>query len=212
MPHIRRSLIIADLIDRQTVERNRFQEIVENLTAAVFLVDASGKVLHANKAAERTLAAGRVLSVHNGRLTPFDAALRAALAEALADAEAKPQPVVLTASAGKGLVATILPLASGYRREASGTLQGAAIFVHDPVAPIEVPGETLRQLFDLTGAEVRIVLALAKGSSLHEIAAQFGTSFNTVRTHLHRLYGKTGTKRQADLVQKVLRLMPAVAR
>ena len=30
-----------------------------------------------------------------------------------------------------------------------------------------------------------------------------GISENTVRTHLHRLYAKTGTERQADLVKLI---------
>lgn len=208
LPHVRRSLIVADLIDRRTVERDRFQEIVENLLAAVFLVDASGRLFHSNKAGRRILAEGRILSVQNGRLTPFDDDLSAALA----DPDGKPHPVVLAAAGTKGRVATILPLASGYRREASGTAAVcAAIFLHDPATAAEIPGETLRQLFDLTGAEVRILLALVEGASPQEIADRFHASIATVRTHMRRLYEKTDTARQGELIRKVLRLMSPVA-
>lgn len=208
LPHVRRSLTIADLIDRRTVERDRFQEIIENLSAAVFLVDASGRLFHSNRAARQILAEGRILFVHNGRLTPFDDDLRAALA----DPDGKPHPVALTAASSKGRVATILPLASGYRREVSGTAHVcAAIFLHDPAAAAEIPGETLRQLFDLTGAEVRVLLALAEGASPQEIADRFHASIATVRTHMRRLFEKTGTARQGELIRKVLRLMSPVA-
>ena len=70
----------------------------------------------------------------------------------------------------------------------------AAIFVHDPAETPEVPGETLRALFDLTGAE------------------RFNTAIATVRTHMRRLFEKTGTTRQPELVRKVLRMNPPLAR
>ncbi|MBZ9883702.1 LuxR C-terminal-related transcriptional regulator [Mesorhizobium sp. CA10] len=55
-------------------------------------------------------------------------------------------------------------------------------------------------LFDLTPAEVNLVTALAKGHSLKAAAAEAGLQFSTVRTYLNRVFRKTGTNQQSQLV------------
>ena len=57
-----------------------------------------------------------------------------------------------------------------------------------------------------------IDLALVEGATPHQIAERFNTAIATVRTHMRRLLEKTGTTRQAELVRKVLRMNPPVAR
>ena len=56
----------------------------------------------------------------------------------------------------------------------------------------------------LTPAEGRVVLALARGLSLAEIAREGSVSLNTVRTHVKRGLAKARVRRQADLVRLVL--------
>jgi DNA-binding CsgD family transcriptional regulator len=64
-------------------------------------------------------------------------------------------------------------------------------------APSEV---FLRGAFSLTQAEAMLAVALCRGASLGEFAAERGISIHTVRTQLRALLGKTRTERQADLV------------
>ncbi|RUY44784.1 helix-turn-helix transcriptional regulator, partial [Mesorhizobium sp. M7A.F.Ca.US.001.04.1.1] len=64
-----------------------------------------------------------------------------------------------------------------------------------------VPSPTiLTGLFDLTAAEVRLATALAKGLNLQVAAAEAGLQFSTVRTYLNRIFRKTGTNQQSQLV------------
>jgi DNA-binding CsgD family transcriptional regulator len=56
----------------------------------------------------------------------------------------------------------------------------------------------------LTPSEGAVVLALARGRSLAEVAAERGISLHTVRTHVKRSLAKAGVRRQADLVRLVL--------
>lgn len=58
----------------------------------------------------------------------------------------------------------------------------------------------LRGAFGLTQAEAVLAVALCRGASLAEFAAERGISIHTVRTQLRALLGKTRTERQADLV------------
>jgi DNA-binding NarL/FixJ family response regulator len=66
-----------------------------------------------------------------------------------------------------------------------------------PEAP---PVELIRSLFDLTPAEARVARGLAAGQTVKVMAADSGTSTNTVRTHVNAVLTKTGYSRQADVV------------
>ena len=74
------------------------------------------------------------------------------------------------------------------------------LLVRDPARVPPIAGARLVELFGLTGAEARVATALLGADSPREVAAQLGIGLATVRSHLHRLYDKTGTRRQAELV------------
>ena len=67
------------------------------------------------------------------------------------------------------------------------------------------------RLYNLTPAEARLTLALLEGKGLEWAAEQISLSVNTARTHLKRIFEKTRTHRQAELVRLILR-GPAVRR
>jgi DNA-binding CsgD family transcriptional regulator len=56
----------------------------------------------------------------------------------------------------------------------------------------------------LTNTETEIVLRLANGELVKQIAAARGTSITTVRSQLKIIFQKTGTAKQLHLVQRVL--------
>jgi DNA-binding CsgD family transcriptional regulator/PAS domain-containing protein len=209
LPHLRRSLTIAQLIGDAVVARDRFQELVDGLAIPVFIVDARGFIRHANAPGERLLTGGQALRSRNGRLTCFLGSEQAALIDAIKAGDRGERAVPLTAADGARSVATLLPLANGYRREASGaTFSAAAVFVHDPAGPLELPGEIVGKFYKLTGAELQLLMALTGGASLAEAAKRFGVSRTTVKTHLERLFVKTGTSRQSELLRKTTQFSP----
>ena len=61
--------------------------------------------------------------------------------------------------------------------------------------------ETLRSLFGLTIAEGELARDLLAGATIAEVAGRTGRSAATLRTHLARLFDKTGTGRQVDLLR-----------
>ncbi len=63
----------------------------------------------------------------------------------------------------------------------------------------QVIGET----FELTPTELRVLLAITEVGGIPEVATAFGVADTTVRTHVNRLFEKTGATRQADLVKLV---------
>jgi DNA-binding CsgD family transcriptional regulator len=84
--------------------------------------------------------------------------------------------------------------------------RGAILFITDPHQPSITPVTLLMQLFGLTKAEAAVAASLAAGKSVGEIAEETGVSRNTVRVQTQSVLGKTGTRRQAELVRLLLSL------
>ena len=94
------------------------------------------------------------------------------------------------------LIAPLPATAARDRRDAA-----VLLLVRDPASATPVAGSRSIELFGLTHAEARVATTLLGADGPREVAVQLGVGLATVRTHLHRLYDKTGTRRQAELVR-----------
>src|SRR5262249_3958379 len=75
----------------------------------------------------------------------------------------------------------------------------AMLLICNPDRPAQVPTAWMTDAYGLTPAEVRVALAVSSGATIRNVARQLKISVNTVKTHLRRVYEKTGTNRQAEL-------------
>jgi DNA-binding NarL/FixJ family response regulator len=78
----------------------------------------------------------------------------------------------------------------------------------DPEQELEPPKALLRRLFGFTNGEADVALLMLRGSGLKPIAADLALSMATVKTHLHHIFNKTDTHRQAELVRLLLGVIP----
>jgi DNA-binding CsgD family transcriptional regulator len=60
--------------------------------------------------------------------------------------------------------------------------------------------DNVRCQFGLTPSEARVALHLVTGETLRSAATELHISYETARTQLKRIFSKTGTCRQAELV------------
>jgi DNA-binding CsgD family transcriptional regulator len=82
----------------------------------------------------------------------------------------------------------------------------ALVFISDPDQKTPATAETLRTLFRLTGAEVKLAAALLEGKSLTEAANLNQVGRETVRSQLKSILHKTGTRRQSALIGLLVKL------
>lgn len=107
----------------------------------------------------------------------------------------------LTARNGERYVAHVLPLTSGVRRRAGAAYSAvAALFVRRAALAIPSAPEVIARTYKLTPTELRVLLAIVEIGGTPEVAEALGVAETTVKFHLRRLFEKTGTHRQADLV------------
>ena len=210
-PHVRRAALIGKAIEFNAVEAKVFKDLIDTLSVAVYLIDSSGRVVHENTAGRLMLDTGEILASISGRFMTRNEQANAALACVL-EAEtvgtkaggAKSIAVPMSTPDGKHYIAHVLPLTSGQRNLTGVALRAvAAVFVcnaefNPPSAP-----ELIAKLYNLTPTELRVLLAIVEIGGVPKVAETLGIAETTVRTHLERLFDKTGVCRQADLVKIV---------
>jgi DNA-binding CsgD family transcriptional regulator len=105
----------------------------------------------------------------------------------------------------RALIASIIPLPI-----TAGTWfderrpPATAVFVSDPEAPAVPAPEELVDLYGLTLAESHLTVRVASGYSLYEAASQLDITSETARTVIKRVFCKTDTHSQAQLVKLAL--------
>ncbi len=170
------------------------------------------KIIHANVASHSVLEKGDLLRSVNGRLTATDAQVDRVLHDAFAvascsDAETGGKGSALPLPNGIGsnrYVAHVLPLKVGERHKAGmGSKVVAALFVRKAEFESVPPSEVIGKTYNLTPTELRVLLAIVNVGGVRQVAGDLGVADTTIKTHLSRLFEKTGVSRQADLVKLV---------
>lgn len=211
VPHIRRAMLIGKVIDLHKMEAAALADTCDALMSGMFIVDGTGRIVHANISGFAMVAEANLLRAPNGRLTANDPAAGQALLDIFTAAEGgdaalgrRGVAVPLTARNDERYVAHVLPLTSGARRKA-GVSYGAVAAVFVRKADLDMPSApvAVAQQFRLTPAELRVLFSVVEISGISEISDVLGISEATVKTHLHHVFEKTGTDRQADLVKLV---------
>jgi DNA-binding CsgD family transcriptional regulator/PAS domain-containing protein len=208
-PHVRRAVLIGNVLDFGTAEATAFEDTLNGLAAGVFLVDAGARIVFANASGQALLGEGKILCQKNGVLTAADPRIRKMLPGVIASAGdgdaavgTNGIAVPLSPHPEQPWLAHILPLTSGARRHAGIEYSAvAAVFVHQ--ASLETPSsmETLSKLYKLTPSELRVLAAVSEVGGVSAVAEVVGIAEATVKTHLQHLFAKTGTNRQTDLVK-----------
>lgn len=210
-PHLRRAVLIGRMFEFKAAEVATFADAFDGLGAGMYLVDAGGRLIHANAAGNALLDAGDILSSAGGRLVACDAQVDRTLRDVFAAAGQgdaalgiKGIAVPLTGKDGERYVAHALPLTSGARRRAGVVYTATmALFVRKAALSVASAPEAIGSAFRLTPTELRVLLAIVEVGGVPEVAEAFGVADTTVRTHVSRLFEKTGAARQADLVKLV---------
>lgn len=176
------------------------------LPLGIFVVDQDAKVEFLNDRAAKLVAQKDGLLINaNGILRASGANLTTALHQAIANA-------CISGTAGADDIALSLSRMSDKRdlsvfvtsSRSGDPAHQAMIFVADPEHPLEPSEKVLREMFDLTHAEARLVRALMQESELKDAAEAANITLQTARSYLKRIFEKTGTSSQAQLVKLVL--------
>jgi DNA-binding CsgD family transcriptional regulator len=208
LPHLTRVQTVQQQLQLQTASLS----VLDGLAVAVLLLGLHGQALYSNPAAEEILRRGDGLALRNGILVTSDSRATAALRHAIKTA----------ASPGRGLDCpaairvpcpprhrdyhvVVTPVLNRMPQFVGLPAPAIAVLITDPHAS-PMTSNVIRKLYGLTPKEAELAAKLGAGLSLEEAADSLVIRYETARTHLRRIFVKTDTKRQSELVLLLARL------
>ncbi len=212
MPHLQRAVQLHQRIASLENKADSVSEALDRIPIGFLVMDAASKVVVLNHRAQTILNLNDGLSLgRNGLVTPRleeTNHLRGLIQSAIAGSSGKGigSGGIMTVSR-PSLRRSFQVLVTPLRSRASTVWPekaAAAIFLSDPESQTEPSDKILGRLFGLTPAEARLAAALMKGNSLEQAAGEFHLSRNTVRSQLRKIFDKTDTKRQGELIRLLL--------
>ena len=171
----------------------------------IFLVAPTGRLLHANYAAERLLNRADGLLVNNGilsaRVRKCDRALREGIVGAAGRVGIQASAVAILRETGDQLDLSLMPLAS------SSGARNVLIIASEADRRDQSAASRLRALYGLSAREAALAEELAAGSTPAEVADRGQVSIHTVRVQIKAVAAKLGCHRQSDIV-RIVRSLP----
>jgi DNA-binding CsgD family transcriptional regulator len=216
MPHLQRAMQVHHRLVQAESLTTASLASLELSHAAVLLLDAEGRLRHATTAGAALLRERDGLVETGGGLRAQqrgeNAALQSALSSAIHTAEGRGfgsgARLTLSRSSGRrplNVVVSPSPVRLPVFTESSVAI---VVFITDPERRMIASVSEIGRGLGITPAEARLARALAEGLSITEAAQRMSTTPGALRTRLKAIFAKTGTHRQADLVQLITKLLP----
>jgi DNA-binding CsgD family transcriptional regulator len=177
----------------------------DQLGLAIVILSTSGGILLANDLARAMIENGGPIRVVDGRLQAKDYAANAELMRAIAALaqpgfEGREHHLCLARASEheQAALGCLRPLAI-----TDGQAAALALFIADPSQSNHYAIEALGRAYGLSKAETRTLRALAETDGIPDAAARLQITVATVKSHLRKIFRKTKTSRQVDLVRLV---------
>jgi DNA-binding CsgD family transcriptional regulator len=209
IPHLQRAARLSGAFARLRQGRD---EVLDRLPMGIIVLDESGKVEFLNRAAETILekkdglcwSSEGVSAVDPTQASRLSAVIKGAKLTASWKGLAGAGNLSITrSSVGRPLAVLVAPMMPSTVSPLSRSPR-VAIFITDPEAPVVTNPERLMALFNLTPAESKMAGQLLEGKSVVDAANALGITRQTARVHLKRIFGKTYTNRQSELMRLLL--------
>ena len=215
VPSLKRAIELHKRLATLDFEKRLAFEAFDSMPLGLVLVAGDGRVFFANQAAHEISMDRDGFTLTNDRFSLHAPGETAKALGYIGQAVASARRGEIIAAEGLSIdrpsgerpyEAVIATVWGNHLRFGLGKLDEpvAVLFITDPDRPQEAPPELLQRIYGLTPAEAKVVEQLVTGSSVAEVARTLALSEHTVREHLGVAFEKTGTKRQAELVRRVL--------
>ena len=190
------------------------ESVMDTLPLGVVFLSGGGMAIYWNRVAEEMFRANDGLSLREGALfakdANADAQLREAIDSALAPRQTTPSPAAVSVprtAPSREYQVVAAPLRASRFQQFVGTAMPLAVaLITDPERKRPTCSDLLIQIYKLTPKEAMLGAKIAEGKSIRQAAELLSITYETARTHLRRIFSKTGTSRQAELVMLINQL------
>lgn len=215
LPHLRQVYAINRRYESMRAVSAAVMNRFERYHVGVAMVDADGAMQYCNEAARRIFEQadglrvdgdGRIAASRPAETEELLRSVQEHIGSDLPDSHFASRLLRISRRQGSAPLSVAL---SPYRGEGGPLAQGArgahaVMMIYNPDRPPVERTEVITQVYDLSTQESALVCAIAAGESLEDIARDNMRSLEAVRSQLKRVFRKTGTSRQTELVRLVL--------
>jgi GAF domain-containing protein len=210
-PHLRRVLQIRRLFVENERRGQALEAILNRKAAGVIALARGGRALFVNEAARAMARTRDGMSLdRDGRLLVADQQSAKRLTKLEADVVRGGSGGVVRIrrpSGAEPYVVLVSPLPTSEDALLLAHRNGVLIAIHDPARRIVSSLQSIAQLLHLPLGAAKVVAALLDGVELKDHAERERISANTVKFHLKTAFERTGSRSQADLVRRALRIL-----
>ena len=208
LPHLKRALQLRERLARLEIQQQAMLQTMDTLVLGVMLVTSNGQVKFANPAAEDLLRRRSGLVMIHNRLhaaapsidPEFQRLLNSATRAVSGETPEAGGMLRLPRQGSKPINLSVYPFVGPAPSDRS-RVASALLFIDDPDMHNPPRRDALAQMYGLTSAEAKLFEALLTGERLQNYADRCFIGLQTVKTQLSRLFYKTGSTRQTDLVR-----------
>ena len=205
--HFAPALACRSALVRVQAEKAEYQRAAEMLSFGVIALDGRQRVIRIDRTAEQRLEQSTDVFIahHRLRARVNDTRLQEAIRTALDAHRAQSLHIVGV----PGLDLLIVPA----ERPVSADDPAPQLLVYISGCTRD-PRDRWRHIaaaFDLSPTQARLATHLVDGLSLADAAREIGITEQTARTYSKQIYSRTGTNRQGDLIQRILKSVITLA-
>jgi DNA-binding CsgD family transcriptional regulator len=208
------ALFKAHLVHKKLSRSVDMSDIANNaldaIPRAIIGMTPNAEIVKANGAAHALLD-GNIFAATNGHLVIHDAKIMRQFSGKLAELRSlAPESIsqfIWNRSFHKEPDAHHYQLAlrgfahESWRLESNRHDRFALLVIGSPQIRISPKADQLRDFYDLSNAQARVVLSLLEGNDIMTSAAKLNISINTIRSHMRAIYAKLGVDNQRDLLR-----------
>lgn len=208
--HVDRAMGLCSRLNKLEIQETALLQAFDRLDRGLLLLDRDGRIIFGNSVAQAILderdGLWRAADHVHASKQEENKTLRETIANAaIASGQGTRFDSVLALSRPSLRRALSLVITSVIRTIAcKETSEVAGVVICDPERPIQLDASVLAHVYALTKAEAAVTAKLLQGEALEGVANALFISIETVRTHLKRIFLKTGTNRQSQLIALVL--------
>ncbi len=211
VPHLQQALRAQNHFAELPRSPRDITPVIDAIRHGIIIVETSRDIAELNAAAQRILANADGLCLRSKRIEASRLSTNEGLQRSITQAcvaqnndERRGDSLTCSRPSGKRpYVIHVLPLEAENPAAAR-----ALVMIIDPEQEPAPPKILIRRLFGLTNAEAEVALRVTRGDGLKPISEDMALSIATVKTHMHHVFDKTDTHRQAELVRLLLTIIP----
>jgi DNA-binding CsgD family transcriptional regulator len=191
---------------RTGLSQQHLMRVFDEIDYGMLIIDAQGRILHANHLARHELANGRIIMSYGNSLLGSSAEFTSQIQQAMESSFRGQRKLLMLVMGEKELSLAFTPLSHPLEADAPSVL----VLLSRQSTCDNLAVRMFARSLNLSPSEESVLMGLCRGLQITEIAQQHGVAESTVRSQIKTLREKAGAPSIRRLLHRVNSLPPVV--